>query len=397
MRKSLTTGARKLTAIMALLGACTVATATFSSDADDEDREIVTLSGDHQTEQFLAGKRVEVTGAKVADDIFSAGKDLIFDTVSAKYIFAAGSSLHFKGVSADNLILAGGELDMSGDVVDDVIMAGKSLHLTNDMRVGDDARLAGRDIIIDGRIGGNLDAAAQNFRLSGEVSGTARIKAERIVLTPDARINGDLLYAASTEPEVPEGAVISGQVRKLETDIPFVDEHPESGVWYGIVAVFGYLLALILLGAVLQLVMPGVLSAAAASAIDQPWASLGRGIAFVILVPIVAVLLLVTIVGVPIGLVTLAAFFVLLALAYISICYCIGLYARGWSGSKEMLPGFWPKVLWTAVGILILSLIGLVPFIGWAISMLAMIAGLGAVASVLGRLFRKTDAMTAKT
>ncbi|GJL71568.1 MAG: hypothetical protein NMNS01_07670 [Nitrosomonas sp.] len=41
------------------------------------------------------------------------------------------------------------------------------------MQIGDDARLAGRDII-DGRIGSELFATAQQFRLSGEIMGNAR-------------------------------------------------------------------------------------------------------------------------------------------------------------------------------------------------------------------------------
>lgn len=43
------------------------------------------------------------------------------------------------------------------------------MYVANTMQIGDGARLAGRDIIIDGRIGDDLFATSRQFRLSGEI------------------------------------------------------------------------------------------------------------------------------------------------------------------------------------------------------------------------------------
>jgi cytoskeletal protein CcmA (bactofilin family) len=382
--------------VKSLVGICAILAASSLVCAnDDEDWIKDSLTGDHQKQQFLAGERVQVSNANVADDIFAAGQDLEFESVSAKLIIAAGASLSLQNVTADDLILAGGEIDLSGKVKDDVVAAvcpfcpvGGRLHLKSSMLIGDDARLAGREIIVDGRVGGDLYAAAQHFELSGGIVGNAKIEAERIVLESGARIGGDLRYAGPKEPELRDGAVVAGQIIKVESTIPFEKEVPEHPAWYGVFAVLGFLMALVLLGTVLQLAVPEVLSRAATTVRSGLWASLGRGLVLALLGPAAIALLMVTVVGAPIGLVSLAALFLLYALAFVTIAFCVGLYVRRLFGKSDDVTGAWPRILWTAAGMLVLIVIGLVPFIGWAIGILAIIAGLGAVVSQLGPVFR---------
>lgn len=390
-------------AIMAVSTVAAVIAAPISV-ANADDKTISTLSGDHQKQQIVTGERVEITNANVADDIFAAGREVIFETVSAKNVIAAGMSLSLKGIIADDLIVAGGRMDVSGNIKDDVIAAvcpfcpvmGR-LNLTNGMQIGDDARLAGRDIAVDGRIGGDLYAAAQQFRLSGEVVGNARIEADRIAIAPGARIGGDLLYTSQTKPEVSDGAVIAGQVRKVESQLPFAEGFPKNWIWYGVLAVIGFVLAILLLGAAVQLAMPGLLSNAVATVQTKPWSTLGRGLVLALVVPIAIALLMASVIGIPIGMVTAAGFIVLVAMAFVAIAFCIGLYVRRLFGRQDVPTGLGSRILWTSLGILILMVVGLIPFIGWAIGMLAMITGLGSVISQLGPVFRKANTAPAAT
>ena len=57
--------------------------------ADEKDKEYVTLTGEHENQQFSAGKNIEITNANISDDVFAAGRDLTFDGVTAKQIIAA--------------------------------------------------------------------------------------------------------------------------------------------------------------------------------------------------------------------------------------------------------------------------------------------------------------------
>lgn len=384
--------------VVTVLCACLFTTAVFSSAANDKTRKLATLTGDHQKQQFAAAKHVEVTETNVADDIFTAGQHIRSESVSAKNIIAAGMSLSLQEISAEDLILAGGQMDLSGNVTDDIIAAvcpiclfGGHLHVKTRCGSEDDARLAGRDIVIDGWIGGDLYVTAQQFKLSGEIMGNARVKATHIVLAPGARINGDLIYASRVAPEILDGAVVTGQIHPVDMQRPFAERSSKNWIWHTVAAVLGTVLALILLGAALQLAMPGVLSRAAATVIDNPWASLGRGLVLALLLPGAAALLMVTVIGVPIGLVAMAAYFVLFTVAFVAISYRVGLLIRSYTSRKDIAVNFGQRILWTTTGILTLVVASLVPFVGWAFGLLAMIVGLGAVFSQIGPLFRGTE------
>ena len=400
--------------LLALFSSVTVA------EDDDEVWARDSLSGSHHKQQFLAGERIEVNNATVDDDIFAAGNDLDFDTVVAKMIvaagatlrfrdikvsdlvLAAGASLRFEDIEADELILAGGELSISGQVKDDVVAAvcpfcpfhGR-LHLKERAQIGDDARLAGREVVVDGRVGGNLYAAGQRVALSGQVAGNAVIEAEHVVLESGARIAGDLRYASPNELEMRDGAMVAGQIERVEPHIPFEKEGPKHPILIGLVVVLGFLLALIILGIALQLAIPGVLSGSAAAIGTEFWSCLGRGLVIALLAPAIAALLMASVIGAPIGILIGASLVLLYAMAFVAVSYRVGLYVRHLFGRKESATGAWPRILWTSVGILIFVIIGVIPLIGWAIGLLAIICGLGAVVSQLGPVFRRTSTVPA--
>ncbi|UCH48839.1 MAG: hypothetical protein JSU95_03270 [Betaproteobacteria bacterium] len=389
-------------------------------DDDDERWERVSLSGSHQEQQFLAGERVEVSNVTTEDDIFAAGGDLDFDSVVAELIVAAGGSLRFRDIEADDLIvaagaslsfedvkaeeliLAGGEVSFSGQVEDDVIAAvcpfcpiHGHLHLKQRAEIGDDARLAGREVVVDGRVGGNLYAAGQRVELSGQVGGDAALEAERIVLKSGARIAGDLRYASPNELELRDGASVAGQIIEVEPRIPFDREAPEHPVWIAVLVMLGFFLALVVLGVALQLAIPGILIGSNATIRSGLWACLGRGLVLALLAPAVAALLMFTVIGAPIGILIFASLVLLYAMAFVAISYSIGLYVSRLFGKSETATGTGSRVLWTTVGILLLVIIGMIPLIGWAFGMLAIICGLGAVISQLGPVFRRTGSTPA--
>lgn len=86
----------------------------------------------------------------------------------------------------------------------------------------------------------------------------------------------------------------------------------------------------LVLGLVLLLLAPRLDSASVRALRDRPGATIGFGLLVAVLLPIIAVLLFVTIVGIPLGL------FLLLALALVySIGYVVGVLALGRLGVKE--------------------------------------------------------------
>jgi cytoskeletal protein CcmA (bactofilin family) len=352
-----------------------VAIALPCAAAEDDHRGA--LTGSFAEEQFIAGEEVRVE-AVTAGDLFAAGGEIFFDGLAAEDVIAAGGSLRLRDMVVEDLTALGGEVEISGQVRDDVIAAGGRLRLGPDSAVGGYALLAGGSLDLEGRIEGNLKAAGGRIRLSGEVTGDVDLSAGRITLAPGARIGGKLTYRSGSEADIAPGAVIDGGVERVKGRDYEVPVLPIIGLAVGgwIVVVLG----LTLMGAIMQAAVPTLVTEATVTLEARPWTSLGLGFAVAVATPVAANLLFVTLVGVPLALFLLVLFAAALAFALIATAYWLGLHiARLFAGSRES-ETIGRRILWTFLGVFVLGLIALVPFIGFLVVCIAVSLGLGACA-----------------
>ena len=154
------------------------------------------------------------------------------------------------------------------------------------------------------------------------------------------------------------------------------------GVW------FIGMIALVALGAVLQFAVPNLLNVAVATVDETPWATLGLGFALLVATPMAAAVLCLTVIGIPLPLVSLAVYAVLMGLALVTAAYWIGERMRGLFRRGSTDPGSWGRVLWTTTGIVALSIVGVIPFLGMLVLLFAMLFGLGAFAPQAWRRLR---------
>lgn len=342
------------------------------------------LSGLHNDQQFVAGEEVRVE-AEVTDDVFAAGWEVVFEGASAKNIIAAGHSLIFNDMRAQDVIAAGGGLEFGGEVADDMVAAvcpicptaSRRLHLRSESVIGDDARLAAGQMDLEGRIGGDLYAAARRITLSGQVEGNAELLAERIVLAPGARIGGNLIYRSESEVEISPGAAVGGEIRRLKME-QFERTYVE-GPWAKVLMWIVFVLALIVLGIVLQLAVPGLIGGGVDAVRARTWASLGLGFALLVATPVAVLLLFATVIGIPLAIVAMAIYVAALALALTTIAYWIGGRIQRLSGQQSGHITVTQRLIWTAVGMIVLALVNAVPFVGTLSLLIAVFFGLGAV------------------
>lgn len=92
---------------------------------------------------------------------------------------------------------------------------------------------------------------------------------------------------------------------------------------------------------------------------EKPWASLGIGFVAAVVVPVVCALLFATIVAIPIGLILLAAFFILL---YWSRIYAIG--RIGESILARLRPTS-SRASGLVVGLFVYYILAIIPVVGW--------------------------------
>lgn len=218
--------------------------------------------------------------------------------------------------------------------------------------------------LIDGTVAETLVVFNGRTEITGTVEEDVIVFNGHVVLRSGSRVGGNVI--SLEDPQVEDGATVGGSVDHLAErwdfyDVTFIGRF----AWW-----LAYTVSTLVLGLVLLLLAPRLDPASVRALRNRPWATIGFGLLVFVLLPIVAVLLFVTIVGIPLGL------FLLLALALLySIGYVVGALTLGRLGIKETTSRY---VAFLAVwGVL--RLIALIPFVGGFAWIVVTVLGLGAL------------------
>lgn len=337
---------------------------------------------------YLAGSTVRPAGP-VEGDFVAFGGRVVADQPIKGDALLAGGAVDVRSPIGDDLRAGGGDVNIDANVGGELYAAGGNVTLTKAAQVGQGAALAGGVVTIDGKVIGKLRVSAQRVVLNGEVTGDARMVAETIELGPTARIGGALSHA-SRELKRAEGAVVSGALTRDETMRPQherergMDRHWErqwqySGPsWIGML--IGYL-GLLAAGAVFVLLFPKFSAEAPQMIRSSPWQSLAVGFGVLVGVPVLAVLLFITLLGIPLGIAAFALYPPLLLMGYLAGVLFIAQRAKlslRKDASASAAPSFRSTMGFVAISLLILLLIGRLPFVGPLTVFLTTIAGIGA-------------------
>ena len=218
------------------------------------------------------------------------------------------------------------------------------------------------DVLIDGTVSQTLVVFNGRTEITGTVAEDVIVFNGAVVLRSGSRVEGDVVSRQS--PQIEEGATVGGSVDNLPTrwdywDITFVGRL----AWW-----LAYTVSTLVLGLILLMLARELDTASIRALRDRLGATIGFGLLWFVLLPIVAVLLFVTIVGIPLGLFLLFA----LGLVY-SIGYVVGGLALGRLVVKEPTSRYLAFLAgWGALRVL-----ALVPFLGGIAWLVGTVLGLG--------------------
>jgi hypothetical protein len=220
------------------------------------------------------------------------------------------------------------------------------------------------DATIDGTATESVVAFNGDVEITGTVGDDVVAFNGRVIVRSGAEVDGDI--ASRRDPQIEEGATVRGAIEGISgrfdlEGLGWVARY----VWW-----FGYTISTLILGLVLLMFLPGVDASLADAFRRRMGASFGFGAAIFFLLPIAAVLLLVVVVAIPLGVFLLLALALLYTLGYVAGAHVLGRRLVNPPGSRFVA---------FLVGWLILRGIGLIPFLGGLVWVLASIAGLGAL------------------
>ncbi len=363
---------RSFMSVQLLLAAALVVLLPYSLSHAQDAGEDITKTGTITEDLYLAGGRVSVR-ADVKGDVIAAGGRISIDQQIAGDVIAAGGWVDIGATILDDVRAAGGKVSISGHIGDDAIIAGGNVSLTPSATVGGRAWLAGGEIDIAGQIAKDLKAAGGTIIISGEIQGDVELISEKIEILPTARIKGNLSYSSARDASIDPAAQIFGQItrRPLEPAQRLTPVHKAGPS-------IAFLVGLMITGIVLFLALPNFSVSAARTIESDAWKSLGLGLAVLVTTPVVTILLMITIIGIPLGLVLLALYLVFLLAGYLTGALYLGDIAMRWSSGKLELSTFW-RILSIVGALIALAIIALIPIIGGVLAFLVLLFGLGAL------------------
>jgi cytoskeletal protein CcmA (bactofilin family) len=178
----------------------------------------------HQGDIYATGELIEVVG-RLEGDLIAAGQRVQTTGPIDGDLFAAARTIDIRGPVADSVRLAGEQITVDAMIDGDLVAAGNRCRLFENARVTGGVTAACATLDILGAVGRDLRGAAGEVTIGGHVRGNAQIRADRLVLGPQARIDGDLDYQSRTPLSPEEAARVGGTVLFDEV----VDDDASSG------------------------------------------------------------------------------------------------------------------------------------------------------------------------
>jgi cytoskeletal protein CcmA (bactofilin family) len=367
-------------AVLFLVVLATMLLAVPVSAAEVRGLESVTIaSGEVIDDDFFGAVRIFTIDVTFTGDLWAAGGTVTINGRVNGDVVAAVNTMSIDGEVGQSVRVVASEVNINGDIGGDLMVGGGDLTISSTAVIGGDLLFGAGKVRIDGVISGYIRGAGNEVSLADVVGGDVWVGVNELTLASTAAIGGDLTYVSENEAVVQSGAQIVG---KITHNTPKMEWLFKGGL---ISTVLGRLLSflmILLIGIVIVLLAQRRVALMADTIKTKPWWSLGWGAIILFGTPIAVVVVCITIVGIPLGLIALAFYGIAIYLSQIVVALFIGRWIIGYfakTDSRGVMVGA------LALGLAILCLLRLIPYAGFFIGLAAVLFGLGAALVSLRR------------
>jgi hypothetical protein len=247
--------------------------------------------------------------------------------------------------------------------------------VTGRVVVGQDEKVG--DVVIingDARVNGSVDGSV--FALNGDVTVRGSVRHNviamngRVVALGGARIGGDV--TSRERARISPGATIDGDVKSVNRRFAL----GQIGIVAAVLLWLAVILSTLVFGLLVLLIAPRAADAFTDAGRTAIGASIGLGIAAAVGLPILGLILLASLVGLPLGVVVLLTLGFLYMLGYVASAYFLG---------RLILEPPRNRFLAYLVGWVILSVAGLIPVVNGIVFIAATVYGLGMIVVAIFR------------
>jgi hypothetical protein len=352
--------------------------------ANDDEPKVITIEQNEVISETYFGSADEVNIAgTINGDAYISGGNIDFTGTINGDLIVAGGNVTINGIVSDDVRAAGGQVLIDGAVGKNITVAGGSVTIDSGTDIGGGVVAAGGNVFLNAPIPQSLYVGGGSVRINSSVGQNVTAAGGQITLGSSAEIANNLTYWSENMLVQQEGSQVGGQVTReakqgpqgkdSARQQPDVEPAEAAGIITGaaLTILILQIMSSFLVGFLLLHFFPAYAARTVGILETKPWLTIGIGFLALIVGPVAALILFITVIGIPLGFILLAVYFVGLYIAHIYVALFLG--KKLFAYAKKEVADVWSLL----TGVVILAVVGLIPVIGGLVSFVVLLVGLG--------------------
>ena len=337
--------------------------------------ETVAISSDQVVEGdfYGLGGTVALSG-KVSEDLLLLGGTVTMNGEVGADIAVLGGTVDIHGLVNDDVRVVGGSVTIAGEITGNLVVVASDLKVLSTAKIGGDILFFGAKGDISGAVAGDILGTSEYLRVDAPVGGGLDVKTRSLVLGERAAVTENVSYTSMVELTRSQNSIVKGDVVRSEAVVVAPNEFKNALVPF-LITLFAAL--------VFQLLFKRFTMRVVESAQTHQFRAVLIGFGVIFLIPIAAMILLISTLGSLLGVLLLALYFVFLTLM---------LFLMGCVAGAYVMPLFRQpaevSMLSIVVGVALVHLLMYIPVIGPILVIPLAVLTIGVIAERVYLLFR---------
>ncbi len=358
---------KKISLSVGLIAILFFVTASFANSAVWRSGPMVSVPEDSvvKGDFYARGNDVFISGV-VDGDVYVLGNSVTINGVIKGDLVVVGMTVAVHGAVTGDVRIVGAKVTISNKVGEDLLVGAKSLSVLSSASVGGDLLFYGERADVTGAVKGSFQAQAGSLMVGGAVGSIDVAFQKSFELGSRAQVAGDVSYVSNNDilrsPEATVGGAING---KKETVVSGGGLSRMVLLYWFTVLFSALTLVLLLRERISEFLM-----------FSQHTLRLSSlfGVGVVLLVPALSTILIVSVLGLPLGIFLLSLYISLLVFSFVLLHVLVGAWL-----AKLVTKKYEVSWLWTIAGVVVAQGILLLPWIGALIFFAGWVSVVGMV------------------
>jgi cytoskeletal protein CcmA (bactofilin family) len=320
---------------------------------------------------YVAASTITVSGEVNGDLVSAGGKNTLNGVVSTDALMVGGT-VDAHGSVGDDLRIVAGDAVIAEPVTGDVFVMAGTVKVLSTASIGGNLIVYGGDVEVSGAVGGDVIGSVQTLRIDAPVAGKVDVTITKLTLGDRADIKGTVRYVSATELVRAQNAKVGGDVSRND---PVTSESASDGVK----ALLLPMLVALFTALVWYLIARKYIARIIKRALTRSIRPAATGFIALFATPVIALVLIMTILGSFVGVAALVAYIFAILIAVVSSSAVIGNFVVIHVKKSEVPLS--PYVILVGVFTAILCLF--IPFVGPVVLLMAFLVTLGAIVDLL--------------